>query len=254
MALILISWRQIYAVHMQPRSAVQRVLAIQTSATPFVASTTYAFARLRPEDYRRWSYVLFTRGVSQATLGAGMGTSAFFIVVLIATSRGWVSYPARTRQQLDQGAIAQNVLIQLAHLNVAWNEETIFRGYGLETLTQAMGRLGAVCVLTPLFALAHGPGWQVFLGQSAFGVAMTMLRLSSGSIWLPIGYHFAWNYVQTAILGDPDQAATVRPMQLIGPRIWIGQQGQPEPGILEVLVHLSIATIVSILYWRKTQR
>src|SRR5687768_5404894 len=62
---------------------------------------------------------------------------------------------------------------------------------------------GAAGILIPLFALTHGTNGQVLLGQAALGTALTLLRVRSGGLWLPIGYDWAWNVVQTALMGAP---------------------------------------------------
>ncbi len=72
-----------------------------------------------------------------------------------------------------------------------------------------------------------------------------LLRLHSDALWLPVGYHWAWNVLQTAIFGAPDSAPSIRPLHLHGPERWMGRPGAPEPGLLSTLVHL----VMALLLW-----
>jgi membrane protease YdiL (CAAX protease family) len=83
----------------------------------------------------------------------------------------------------------------------------------------------------------------VLLALRGARTALTLLRLRSGGLWLPIGYHWAWNVVQTAVLGAPDAAPSVRPLHVHGPRRWMGWPGHPEPGLLSTLIHLAVVLL-----------
>ena len=76
-------------------------------------------------------------------------------------------------------------LLGVGHLAVAWNEEQIFRGYGFDTLRQAVGGWGAVAILAPLFALEHVVPTKAlqFLSFTITGGVLTVMRVESGSIW-----------------------------------------------------------------------
>jgi CAAX protease family protein len=71
-----------------------------------------------------------------------------------------------------------------------------------------------------------------------------LLRLHSDALWLPIGYHWAWNVVQTAVFGAPDASPCLRPLHVQGPYRWTGRPGHPEPGLLSTLIHLAVALLV----------
>jgi Type II CAAX prenyl endopeptidase Rce1-like len=105
----------------------------------------------------------------------------------------------------------------VGHLAVSWNEEMVFRGYGFETVREALGQGKAVAVLIPGFALYHGLDPQQVLGMLAGGATLMLLRLHTDALWMPVGYHWAWNVLQTAIFGTSDSAPSVRPLQVQGP-------------------------------------
>ena len=136
-------------------------------------------------------------------------------------------------------------LLGVGHLAVAWNEETVFRGYGFETVREALGQGKAVAVLILGFALYHGLDPQQLIGMLAGGATLMLLRLHSDALWLPVGYHWAWNVLQTAVFGAPESAPSIRPLQVQGPERWMGKPGQPEPGLLSTLVQL----VMALLLW-----
>jgi hypothetical protein len=79
-----------------------------------------------------------------------------------------------------------------------------------------------------------------------------LLRLHSDALWLPVGYHWAWNVLQAAIFGAPGFAPSLRPLQVHGPERWMGRPGQPEPGLLSTLIHLAVALLLWL--WMRRSR
>lgn len=246
--------RRVQHLYPSPSVTMDRRLAVQTIAFPFVVVGTLVFVRLRSQDRARWQRLPLRQGLAHAALGVGLATTAALTVIGIAWTQGWVGVSDGDVLPHDERTLHATLLIQLAHLAVAYNEEMIFRGYGLETLSAATGQPLAIAILTPLFALWHGPGWMRFCGHSDFGLAMTVLRLGSGSLWLPFGFHFGWNYLQTAILGDPRYFTSLYPVPLSGPTVWVGQIEPPTPALLDLLVHLGIAVVGGLLIWRHAHR
>lgn len=117
-----------------------------------------------------------------------------------------------------------------------------------ETLRQAWGEPAAVAVLVLLFAAFHRLTPQVFIGQAALGSALMALRLFSGGIWVPVGYHWAWNVIQTALLGAADSQPSLRPLEVHGPYAWLSRPGHPEPGLLSTLANLTVVGAVALTH------
>lgn len=217
-------------------------LLVHLIVLPGGALITYAFRRL--ENREPVPSTPMRERLRQATAGAGLGAAAFLAVAGVAAARGWVSAPEWGWERVTSGKVATAVALQaIGHLAVAWNEEVVFRGYGFETLREAWGDAAAAGVLVPLFAAAHRLTPQVFLGQAALGAALTALRLHSDGIWMPLGYHWAWNVIQTAVLGASDGLPSLRPLVAHGPYRWLGRLGHPEPGLLSALVNLGVAAM-----------
>ena len=231
--------------------SMSHVLTFNALATPFIVALTYGFVKLRDEDQAWWRETLGNEWLRQLAIGSAIGGGAYLVVIASATVFGWVQFPAWGWNAASTSAITWTLVSHLGNILVAWNEEMLYRGYGLHSLAQAVSLPVAVTILIPLFARGHAPGWQTFMGQSALALAAVGLRLSGRSLWLPIGYHAAWNYVQTAVFGAPDASPSMRPMYVDGPKLWMGRPGYPEPGLLSTLVNLGVAAVAFLVWWRR---
>lgn len=230
--------------------SMMHVLSFNTIATPFVLGITHAFVRLRSEDENWWHRMLRSEVGSRLTLGIALGSGSYLAVVCVARALGWVHFSEWGWQSSSGVDIAWTLLTHMANLDIALNEELLYRGYGLHSLSQAIGSPTAVILLIAYFAWGHGSGWQVLIGQGGLALATTALRFSGGSLWLPIGYHAAWNYMQTAIFGALDASPSVLPMHVDGPKLWMGRPGYPEPGLLPTVVNLAVAASALFVWWR----
>jgi membrane protease YdiL (CAAX protease family) len=227
------------------------LVRLHLASMPLLAAWTYACASLQPGDRVHWHQIPVRHGIQQLFIGAGLGAGAIAAWIGVAATQGWVTAPAWGWEQTSVQAVTQALAIQaVGHLAVAWNEEMICRGYGLDTLRRAIGWWGAGSVMTVLYAVGHGLNSQIFIGEAALGTTLLLLRLRSGGLWLPIGYHWAWNYLQTGILGAPDAEPSLRPLQVQGPALWTGRPGHPEPGLLSTLINLIVALGIILWIWR----
>jgi hypothetical protein len=137
------------------------------------------------------------------------------------------------------------------HLAIVVAEEIVYRGYGFDTVMLTGSKPVGLSALILWFAVGHAFNWQVVVGESALGLALTSLRWYSDALWLPMGYHFGWNIIQTAAFGPPDSFPSLRPLHVHGPQRWIGKPGHPVPGLLMTLVNSVVAIVVVVLGHRK---
>jgi membrane protease YdiL (CAAX protease family) len=77
-------------------------------------------------------------------------------------------------------------------------EEVMFRGYVLQRLAERAGRPLAVLIASVIFALLHvfNPGSDPFgiVNTIIIGVLLSVLYFRTRSLWMPVGFHFAWNF------------------------------------------------------------
>jgi membrane protease YdiL (CAAX protease family) len=222
---------------------------IHPPAFPFVAVGTYLFARLRPEDIGAWRLPK-RKDIINLGKGLGIGTIAISTLYAIACQQGWINAPRWGWEMTSKAAVHQSMLLQiLIECTTAWNEEMIFRGYGLDTLQESLDTSGGIAVSALLFAFYHDISALRLLNMVLFALVMTIQRVESGSIWMPIGFHFAWNFFQYAILGPNDSMPSLRPVAIIGPEKWIGIPGIPERGWLSAIILGTLVIWLGIRYW-----
>jgi membrane protease YdiL (CAAX protease family) len=107
------------------------------------------------------------------------------------------------------GSISRTLGISLlVFVFAAAAEELLFRGYPLQTLTRAqLAWLGIFLTSVP-FAAVHlnnphaVPGFT-FINTALAGVWLAVAYLRTRSLWLPLGLHWSWNWVQASVLGLP---------------------------------------------------
>jgi membrane protease YdiL (CAAX protease family) len=99
-----------------------------------------------------------------------------------------------------------NVLVGLA-------EELLFRGYLLQTLWKAVGFLPAAVLISLWFAVDHyffkkGENvWDVItLFSLSLWVCYSVLR--TGTLWLAVGYHAAFDFMQLFVIGTRNGSIT----------------------------------------------
>jgi membrane protease YdiL (CAAX protease family) len=87
------------------------------------------------------------------------------------------------------------------------SEEIIFRGYILQNLREWPGTILAVIMSSLLFGLVHGlnPNFNLFaaLNIALAGVAFCYAYLITGNLWLPLAFHFSWNFFQGPVFSFP---------------------------------------------------
>jgi membrane protease YdiL (CAAX protease family) len=86
-------------------------------------------------------------------------------------------------------------------------EEIMFRGYILQNLKEWPGTILAVVISSILFSLVHGlnPNFNLFaaLNTALAGVAYCYAYLITGNLWLPLAFHFSWNFFQGPVFSFP---------------------------------------------------
>ncbi len=106
----------------------------------------------------------------------------------------------------SSSAIWTTLLVTAAVLAIgAASEETLFRGYFLQTLARGPVKWFAVVLTAALFALPHygNPDASLFSMANTFlaGVWFAVAYLKTRDIWFPFGIHFIWNWLQGPVLG-----------------------------------------------------
>lgn len=169
-------------------------------------------------DRRPWSG-LALQPLRRAGRPFLVGVGAFLVPSLlgvwVAVLTGWVDLETTVPVAQVLGWAA--LLVVLVFFLEALPEELIFRGYLQRNLMTAMAPWMAVVVQAVLFS-AFGTllwvsreGWGVLVERGGMfllvALVLGLLRLQTGSVWTPIGFHLAFQVVAQTLLGG-DRLAT----------------------------------------------
>lgn len=240
----------------------------------FVADTAARFIA-RPEDLGGWGRVVWStllllpallaafKGISSVLdrkplgavglafcgrwrmeLGIGLGIGSVMILA-VGAAESALGVTQFSFDQLSPSPFlgwggATLVLLFVA----ATNEELMFRGYPFQRLAESIGAPGAVAVFSALFGLVHlgNPNHTLVstLNTVLVGVPLAIGYLRTRALWVPVGIHFAWNFLQGFGLGLPISGFSV-PFSVLYARVsgnvlLTGGSYGPEASILTTIV------------------
>jgi uncharacterized protein len=93
-------------------------------------------------------------------------------------------------------------------------EELTCRGYLLFTLTTGLGFWPAAVLSSTLFGALHAlnPGETAFgcFSTGVFGFLFCVILRRTGNLWMPIGFHAAYNWAESFFYGTPDSGFLAR--------------------------------------------
>lgn len=156
--------------------------------------------------------ISFTKNwLKDLSSGVIFGAVAILLAVLIAVFFGGM----RLESDASAGtsAITQTLVISFAIFFIgAAAEEAYFRGYILQTFARAHLAWMAIAFTSAFFAFAHFNNPNVSgiakINTVIAGIWFGVAFLKTRNLWFPLGIHFAWNWVQGAILGIPVSGIT----------------------------------------------
>jgi uncharacterized protein len=156
--------------------------------------------------FRALGCSLQTGWLKDLGIGTALGAASLLLAALLATAARGVHFSI---DPVSAGLIGKTLAVSaLVFVFAAAAEEILFRGYPLQTLTRAhLAWLGVFLTSVP-FAAAHlynphvVPG-ITFLNTALAGVWLATAYLRTRRLWLPLGLHWSWNWVQASLLGLP---------------------------------------------------
>ncbi|MFK4807648.1 lysostaphin resistance A-like protein [Microbacterium sp. ZW CA_36] len=190
------------------------VARVVTSLLIFALAVPMVVAARRLLDRRPWA-TLELQGWAGAWRPFLVGTASFLLPSAIGLSvallTGWLQITSVLPPLDLVAAVAFTVVTVL--LLEAIPEELIFRGYIYRNLSAAMAPIVAVFVQAALFSLlgtslwVATSGWGVLLERGALffamGAVLGILRVISGSVWNPVGFHLGFQVVAQTLLVHP---------------------------------------------------
>jgi membrane protease YdiL (CAAX protease family) len=172
--------------------------------------------------------------------------------------------------QTERLSLAPFWLLFAAMLMVGFYEELWSRGYHMLNLTEGLtggrvkperGALYGILVSSVIFGLLHAanPNATFFsiVNITLAGVWLALPYLVTGSLWLSIGLHAAWNFIMGGVFGlpisgqDKTAEAALFTLKPAGPEWFTGGAFGPEGGVAGVLA-LLLGTVLLLLYFKIT--
>jgi len=133
--------------------------------------------------------------------GAGLAVISTILMGLGMVLTGEIDPAKHEFLQTEPSKIPGTLLYCIV---IGFAEELLFRGY-LIALWRQYGRLYAGIVVSALlFSAAHvlnpSYGPAAFVAALAIGLLYGYMVLATGTLWMPIGHHIAWNFCQMLFL------------------------------------------------------
>ncbi len=182
--------------------------------------------------------------------GFGFGTMFMIVFMIITQSFGIIRFELADFSK-------QFYFDFFFFLMIAVIEEIVSRGHILSILKEKYSDFISLLVSSVIFGLFHlGNDHVTVIGLStitASGSLMGLITLRTGSISMAVGLHWAWNFVQGAILGlcvsGQDQVGIFAPQFLSSALLTGGDFGAE--GSLIMLVITILVLILVYRFWLK---
>ena len=142
------------------------------------------------------------------------GVTGFLIGLFLVCTGGVIIYLLGGLQWTDV-LYSNNIFINMGVLLlVAFAEELVFRGYILRNLMKSFNRWLSLSISALLFALVHltNPGIPVIgvVNIILGGLVLGIIFVNTRNLWMPVLFHFSWNFFQGPVLGFPVSGVTFK--------------------------------------------
>jgi hypothetical protein len=85
--------------------------------------------------------------------------------------------------------------------------ELLLRGLGFQALRRGTGDIPAVVISSVVFGGLHlfnpGASWLAALAVALVGLWFGAITIRTGSVWMSMGLHVAWNFFEGFVFGQP---------------------------------------------------
>ena len=261
-----------HVLHHAPATASQKVITLSSTligdGLGFLLVAFAAFVVSLIEKRRFSSYGIGRFRVGQFVSGSLWGAAILSSLVALLHLRGLLVLDGVLLQ--GSAALKWGFLWLLGFLCVGLFEDFLTRGFLQMTLARGlagvagvlgMGERGrqvlgfwlAVLLFSFLFGFGHGsnPGESpiglVSAGLIGFVFAFSLWR--TGSLWWAIGYHMAWDWMQSFVFGVADSGLMMKQHLLAshpqGPVLWSGGATGPEGSVFV----LGECVITGLVIW-----
>lgn len=186
--------------------------------------------------------------IQETSFGLLLGALIFSTIVLIMYLIGVLQFEA-----INSTANLFNFLPKL--LIAGFIEEYFFRGIVFKLSEELLGTWIAIIIQAALFGLIHGnnpnaTAFSTFAIAIEAGILLVAVYMLTRRLWMAIGLHFAWNWIQGPFFGIPVSGLDINGFfetSRNGPEILTGGAFGAEASI----VTLTLCTIIGCLLLAK---
>jgi membrane protease YdiL (CAAX protease family) len=197
-----------------------------------------------------------TKGIlKNLTLGILMGMTLQFLTVLVIYLNG------------DFKVISVNpIFFIIIPLTVAFTvaifEEILIRGILFRIIEEKLGSYFALIISAIIFGGLHliNPNNSLISATCVAvegGLLLGAAYIYSRSLWLPIAIHFAWNFIQSGILGaitsGNEKTNSLLNTQITGSKIISGGEFGPEGTIQATIFCLIVTSVLMYLNMKENK-
>ncbi|MBP1989099.1 CPBP family intramembrane glutamic endopeptidase [Paenibacillus eucommiae] len=174
------------------------------------------------ERKKGWSLGVARKGIIRSSFE---GLFAGFVLITLICGLIWLFGGVQVVSAVWSAALALDLLgWLLVMIGVAVSEEIFARGYVQGVFRFPLGVKAAIAAQAVVFAMLHsfnGSMWSsplpiinLLLAGILFGTA----RELSGGLWMPIGLHLSWNFMQGGIYGFKVSGLSMESILLVEPQ------------------------------------
>ncbi len=152
--------------------------------------------------------------------------------------------------------VSQVSLFFITFILVGFNEELLFRGYHLQTITSGLNLFWGLFISSIIFGGLHlgnpNATWVSAAGIFFAGLFLAYGYVCTKQLWLSIGLHIGWNFFEGVVFGFPVSGLSIYPLihiNVSGPEAWTGGAFGPEAGLI-ILPALALGAALIYLYTR----
>jgi membrane protease YdiL (CAAX protease family) len=139
-------------------------------------------------------------------------------------------------------------------------EELVFRGVLLKSVEDMLGTWAGVIVSSAVFGFIHLLNPDATIGGAIYitieaGLLLAGAYLVTRRLWMAIGFHMAWNYVQSAVFsgivsGGVDEPGLIR-NTLTGPDVLTGGSFGMERSVIALVLCTTTGIILLLIAMRR---
>jgi len=192
-----------------------------------------------------WNYPGFAR---ELAMGAALGSATVTAgaILLLASGRLVIVTWTDNWKETTVAAATGFLLVAIA---ASW-EEILFRGYPFQRLIESLSPVASVAIFSTFFGLMHKSNPDAtplsVANTVIAGTFFAVAYLKTRGLWLPLGFHIAWNYVQGCLFSLPVSGIRMyRPAAILEWRlpVWLSGGGYGLEGSVVTTLLLAALTL-----------